>query len=460
MAIAQGQKHAKMAGNKPFQTGGIMGASNDLTLMVAALAGALAGCVLALLPGLHVYSFAALALLLIPLQNDALAMAFLGALVGWATVNTVPMVFLRTTDEAQAMAVLPATRYLLQGRGAEAALLTGAGSLCAMLAIILLAPALDEIVRPLRAVLQPHLGWMLLAIIVFLLMGEWPRHNDLAGSPMGRLRSAWVYLGAGLLTFCLSGLLGLALFYRNPMPVDAAYQGLMPAFTGLFAVPALLQLMLSRGRVPQQTTLEMNAAPPQLLLRGAATGVAGGLFATLLPVVTGGIGGLLAGHATAQRDERAFMISLGASKAAYYIGSLMLLFLPGVTAARGGMASMIGSTYVPYGWHSYWLAVAAVGLCGAMSFAFLWLTTHMAARHAHRWRVQWIAAASLFILCALVMGFTGPAGVVVMIVATGIGLIPLLVGGRRLNCLGILLVPVLLNVTGLGPIVAGWLGLA
>ncbi len=234
----------------------------------------------------------------------------------------------------------------------------------------------------------------------------------------------------------------------------------MPAFTGLFAAPALLQLMLSKGRAPAQVSSSVDAIPPSLLLRGAATGVAGGIFATLLPVVTGGIGGLLAGHATAQRDERAFMISLGASKAAYYIGSLLLLFLPGVTAARGGMAAMIGSTFVPYGWHSYGLAVAAVGLCGALAFSFLWATTRLTSRHAHRLPVQGIAVASFVIVCGLVAFFTGLAGLAVMCVATGIGLIPLLVGGRRLNCLGILLVPVTLNVIGLGPAVAGWLGLA
>jgi putative membrane protein len=188
--------------------------------------------------------------------------------------------------------------------------------------------------------------------------------------------------------------------------------------------------------------------------------LAGGLFSTLLPVVTGGIGGLLAGHATAQRDERAFMISLGASKSAYYIGSLLLLFLPGVTAARGGMATMVGSAFVPYGWHSYWLAVAAVGLCGALAFAFLWAATKLAARYAHRIRVRWVAAFSLVIVCGLVTWFTGIAGIAVMFVATAIGLIPLTMGGRRLNCLGILLVPVTLNVIGLGPAVASWLGLA
>ena len=434
--------------------------SSDLALMGMALAGAIAGCLLALLPGLHVYSFAALALLIVPQQSDALALAFLGALVGWATVNVVPAVFLRTTDDAQAMAVLPATRYLLQGRGAEAAMLIGAGSLCALLALVIFSPALAEIIRPLRAILQPHVGWILLAIIVFLLMGEWPRHNDLAGTPLRRLRSAWAYLGAGLLTFGLSGLLGLALFYRNPIPLDSAFQGMMPAFTGLFATPALLQLLFSKGRAPAQTSFSLDALSPRLLVRGAVTGVTGGFFSMLLPVVTGGIGGLLAGHATAQRDERVFMISLGASKSAYYIGSLLLLFLPGVTAARGGMAAMIGSSYVPYGWRNYWLAIAAVGVCGALSFTFLWLAARWAARNAHRIRVRWVAAASLAIVCGLVAVFTGLAGLAVMAAATGVGLIPLIAGGRRLNCLGVLLVPVTLNVIGLGPMVAGWLGLA
>ena len=54
----------------------------------------------------------------------------------------------------------------------------------------------------------------------------------------------------------------------------------------------------------------------------------------------------------------------------------------------------------------------------------------------------------------------GLAGLVVMAVATSIGLIPLIAGGRRLNCLGVLLVPVTLNVIGLGAVIAGWLGLA
>jgi len=436
----------------------------ELALLCASLAGAVLGCGIALVPGLHVFNVAGLALLLYAqapfgLSEQALALFLLGALVGWSVVNVVPTVFLFAPDDAHVVVVLPATKYLMRGRGAEAALLIGSGSLCALLGLVILSPILDEAIRPLRAILQPHTGWMLAAIIAFLLLGEWPRANDLA-SPLRRLTSAWAYLGAGLLTFALSGLLGIVLFYRSPIAVESGFVNLMPAFVGLFAVPGLLQVLLLGARPPRQhEALSLQDIEPRLLLRGALTGLSGGLFAGILPVVSGGVGGLLAGHATALWNERAFLISLGASKVAYYVGSLLLLFVPGLTLARGGMAWMISSIYVPYGWRTYWLAVAAVALCGALAFVALVSIIRVAARLVNRWNPQWLAGAALLLIAALTMAFTNWAGLMVMGVATFIGLIPVLVGGRRINGLGVLLAPITLNVIGVGPAVARWLGL-
>jgi len=295
--------------------------SGDLSLLAVALAGTVVGCGLALLPGLHIFNIAGLALLLFGrgpagLNEQALAMFLLGALVGWAVVNVIPAVFLFAPDDAHVIAVLPTTRYLMRGQGLEAALLVGAGSLGALLGLVLVAPILDVALRPLRAILQPHTGWMLVAIVAFLLIGEWPRANDIA-PPARRLLSAWAYLGAGLLTFTLSGLLGFVLLFRSPVPLEAAYLNLMPAFVGLFAVPGLLQVLLFGARPPRQSDALPGQIEPRLLLRGSLTGLSGGLFASVLPVVSGGIGGLLAGHATALWNERLFMISLGASRVAY-----------------------------------------------------------------------------------------------------------------------------------------------
>jgi putative membrane protein len=437
---------------------------SDLVLLAISVIGAIVGCALALLPGLHIYNVAGLAFVLstrglIALADAPLALFLTGALVGWAIVNVVPSVFLFAPDDANALVVLPTTKYFMRGRGVEAALLVGAGSLCAVVGLVLISPLLDEVLRPLRTIIQPHIGWMLVAIIAFLLLGEWPRANDRAPTPARRLLSAWAYLGAGLLTFMLSGLLGFVLFYRSPVPLESAFTNLMPAFVGLFAVPGLLQLLFFSSAPPQQGQRLDPEVQPAFLIRGALTGLAGGLFSGLLPVVTGGIGGLLAGHATAQRDDRLFMISLGASKVAYYVGSLLLLFVPGLTLTRGGLSWMLSTTYVPYGWHSYWLAVAAIALCGAIAFAFLIVASRLAARLVNQVNCRWLAVLALAVATALTFAFTGPSGIMIMLVATTIGMIPVLVGGRRMNCLGVLLVPITLNVIGLGPVVAQWLGL-
>jgi TctA family transporter len=47
----------------------------------------------------------------------------------------------------------------------------------------------------------------------------------------------------------------------------------------------------------------------------------------------------------------------------------------------------------------------------------------------------------------------------VCIVATGIGLIPVLWGSRRMNTMGVLLLPIALSMSGAGAWVAGALGL-
>ena len=43
--------------------------------------------------------------------------------------------------------------------------------------------------------------------------------------------------------------------------------------------------------------------------------------------------------------------------------------------------------------------------------------------------------------------------------ASGIGLIPVLWGSRRMNAMGVLLLPIALNMSGAGPWIAGLMGL-
>jgi putative membrane protein len=213
------------------------------------------------------------------------------------------------------------------------------------------------------------------------------------------------------------------------------------------------------ARVPEQHVAASLDVTPSHLLRGIASGALGGLFAAFFPVVTGGVGGFLAGHATAQRDDRVFILSQGASKSVYYVGGLLLLFVPGLHLARGGMASMLSTIYVPDSPLAYFTAVAAIAVSGAVSFLLLIVLSRFAIRVVTRVHYRVVNAATLAILIGLIAALTGTGGLLIALAATGIGLIPTLFGSRRMNCLGVLLLPVTLNMLGVGPLVAKLLGL-
>ncbi len=437
----------------------------DVALMsLYAVAGVLAAGVLSLVPALHVYNFAGLVILATALPGASyprqfVAFFFLGLTTGYAMLSMVPSVFLAAPDDSTLFIVLPGQGYMRRRRAFEAVTLAGVGGLAGILVLAALAVVAHPLLRTLRDIVRPHLHWMLWAVIAWMLLSEWPKGADRAPPGWRRWWEGWRNLAAGLLTFLLAGLLGLILFYRSPVPVTLAFQGLLPAFAGLFSVPWVLQNLVSRVEMPPQHLATTVDVTPALLLQGTLTGLLGGLFAAFFPGVTGGIGGLVAGHATAQRDDRLFLVSQGACRAVYYVGALLLLFIPGLHLTRGGMASMLSSVWSAHTTRTFYLAVAAVVLAGVVSFFLLLLLARLAATLSGKVRYRWISLGTLLLLLAIVLLATGWKGLLVCGVATGIGLIPALWGSRRVNCMGVVLLPLALQLTGTASGLAGWLGL-
>jgi putative membrane protein len=435
-----------------------------LSLVPYAVAGTLLAATLALLPALHVYNVAGIFILLTLraqtlVGGNELAMMLVGMIVGYAMLNTISAIFLGAPDDSTVFMVLPGQKYLLLSRGYEAAVLSGIGGLGGAVILLALLPIAPTLVGSIRAIILPHLHWLLAVIIAYLLMSEFPKGGDHGKTKWARLGAAWRGLAAGILTFVLSGVLGIVLMFKSPVPVESAFQNLLPAFIGLFAVPWLAENILSGTRIPPQHIPASVDAPPGVIARGVLSGAIGGLFAAFFPVVTGGIGSYLAGQATAQRDDRVFIISQGASKFLYYVGAFWLLFLPTLHVTKGGLAGMLATIYVPQDIGLYYVASALIALCGVLSFFLLLVYARGAVWLVQKVDYRYLSIATLFLMAALVYGFTGLGGLAVMLVATPVGWLPVLWGSRRLNCLGVLLVPITLNLAGLGPSVAHALGI-
>ncbi len=434
----------------------------------SAIGGGALGAVLACAPGLHIYNLLALLTLAAhalagqgrPLPPECLAPLMLGMTTGFALANTIPSVLLAAPDESALFTVLPGQKLLMRGRGYEAVMTTTAGGLAALLILVLAVAPLAPRLLPLAVtVLRPHAHWIVWTVIAFMLMSEWPKGGRLGAPGWGMFADGWKHTGAGLLTFALAGILGFVLMYRSPVDPRMAFQNLMPAFVGLFTLPWLLVNLISRVTIPPQTFAGPPIPDPRRLSLGVFAGVLGGGFAAFFPAITAGVGGLLAGHATAVRDDRVFLVSQGASKTMYYLGGFFLFFLPGLNLTRGGSAAMLGGLHTPRGTEDLYLAVAALALAGATAFGLVGPLTRATVWALGRWGYRRASAVTLVFSVALVGAITGLMGLAVLAVATGIGLLPVLLGSRRMNCLSVILLPMACNMSGCGPAVARALGL-
>ncbi|MHC5040474.1 MAG: tripartite tricarboxylate transporter permease, partial [Planctomycetota bacterium] len=391
--------------------------------------------------------------------DEVLACFFMGLIVGYAIVNTIPAIFLGAPDESAIFMTLPGQKYLMTGRGREAALLTGAGGLGGLLFLAALAPIASPLFRAVRTVVGPHLFWILSLILAFIVLSEWPKGGARGRSAWVRFWDGWKTLLAGIVTLLLSGFLGFILLYRPLVPLESSFQNIMPAFIGLFAVPWVLQNAYSPSAIPPQIQTSTVDCSPSLWLRGVGAGCLGGLFAAFFPIITGGMGGLIAGHATAQRDDRLFIISQGASKLVYYVGGFLLLFVPGLHLRRGGMAIMMSGLFTPRTHGEFYMVIGAILVAGAIAFFLLLLFTQVTLWTIRRIDYRIVSWITLLIITGLVFFITGWQGILIAFVSSGIGMIPVYFNSRRMNCMGVLLIPVILNMAGVGDRVAGFLGL-
>jgi len=442
--------------------------SSLYAIIPAAIAGAVLSSLAACIPGLHIYNIMGLLALLayhvsagghaVPAE---IALPFsMGLVAGYSVLNTIPSILLAAPDESAMFTVLPGQKLFLSGRGIDGVMLTTAGSAAGLLLILLLlGPTAPLLLPSIKTVLQPHTHWIIWCVIVFMLMSEWPKTKPLGQAGWHRFFDSWKSTGAGLLTFLLAGILGFILFFTPVLDAEVAFQNLLPAFVGLFTIPWLLLNIASNLNPPPQASAPSIKIDSGSVIRGTFAGALGGGFAAFFPVVTGGVGGLLAGHATAIRSDKTFLISQGASKLIYYVGGLLLFFVPQLGMRRGGGAWIISGIVTPYGYYEYFMALTAIAIGGAVALLMVAPLTRLTLTAINCIGYRLISSAAFVITIVIVVVITGLDGLAVMAVATGIGLLPVLFGARRMNCLGVILLPMACSMSGVGTAVAHWLGL-
>lgn len=437
---------------------------SPLDVILWSLTGAALGLVFSWMPGFHIYNLLALVVLLAPgfimLNPYAIPYFALGAVIAFSFASSIASTYLSVADESLMLMLFPSQRYLMLGKGHRVVLLYLIGALGGALFLSLFSLTIGIYVMPvIYNLFSPYYTWVLVAVVLFLFLSEWPKEGDREETGISRLLAAWRQILGGVFVFFASGILGFIATYTGLLPVEAAYARLTPLFIGFFGMSWVIRNLLSRRTLPRQDTRDAVETHPTAVMNGIASGVIGGGIAAFFPVITGGMGALIGGHMASGKGDDTFVVSQGAARTVYYVGALFLLFMPTARITRGAVAWLIGGVYTPKTWLEFYYAGLVIILVAAISF----ITTLYISKAISRLlsvisyvHISLVVAVFLVLLTYLI---TGPLGILLLAVATALGFTAQVLNTRISYCLGALILPVLLNMTGTSGILLSLLGI-
>lgn len=437
-------------------------------IIVFCILGVLVGLVTGMLPGLHVNN---VALILLSLSGTIVATFsifyaygiteefilvlicgfILSIAISHAFHDFIPTTFIGAPDEETALSVLPAHRLLLSGEGYKAVCLATIGSYGALLVCFALLIPFRFLLGPplsLYTTLRELMVWILIGIVVLMIATEKTKLTEVGDhrylqSVAGMLFAVFVFFLAGFF-----GLVAFSLPVDSPIGLPAPV--LFPALAGLFGMPTLLASFFTKPAFPKQhiEPLVMNRIEKKASVVSVLTGSFTGIFVSLIPGLTAAIGTVLAMTVRHKTSNEQTIVTLASVNTAAAFSVVIVLFV--LVRARSGITIAINELMTVDLWSSLLMPASLLYLLmfvlisGSVSYFFtLYLAKIFARKFMHIPYTPLVLFTIVFIF-SLVVLFTGLMGIVILLVATCIGFLPVCWGVRRSHCMGVLLLPIIL----------------
>jgi len=390
-----------------------------LTTLGYALLGIGLGTCSGLTPGLHANNFALLLASVVPSlpgPTVALGAAMLAAGVVHTFLDVVPALALGVPDPATAAVTLPGHRLVLDGRGREALRLSALGSGLAVVVALVAAVPVTRAVEAVYPTLRRHLPVLLAAVAVFLVGTE----------------PTWRRRGAAVVTLGVASGMGWLVLDLDPAGPVAAGGVLAPLFAGLFGAPVLIEALSGEGVPPQaDPTVTLDR---RTVLGTASAGAGAGALVGYLPGVSAAVGTVLVLPAVpGESGARGFLVASSGANTANTVFALFALLALG-TPRTGVMVAMdragtVGSAGVLLG---------TVCLAAAVGFALVVSVGDVYLRTVGRLDYARVSLATGALLVAVAYLFAGGLGLAIFALAAVVGLLPPVLGVRRVHLMAVL----------------------
>ncbi|MFH1669794.1 MAG: tripartite tricarboxylate transporter permease [Candidatus Woesearchaeota archaeon] len=392
-------------------------------VLAAIFLGVHAGIITGLTPGIHINLVSLILLssspILLQYTNPIVLCCFIIAMsVTHTFLDAVPSIFLGAPDADQALNVLPGHRLLLQGKGFEAVKLTVIGSLLSLLFAIALTPILIPFSRFIYPLIKDYIGYLLIATVLFMILKD-----------KNKLLNAIIFL--------MSGILGL-LVLNMPKLDDP----LFPLLSGLFGTSMLIFSLSQKVTIPEQSFEETLKIEKQEIAKAVGAGTFAGTLTGLFPGLGPSQGAVLASQLTKGLSEYGFMILVGGIGTVNFVFSLVTLYT--LEKARNGAVIVISKLLGEYTLIALFI-FACTALIAAAAATFLALKiSKLFGKAISKVNYPLVVCSVITLIVLLVFYFSGFLGLLVLITATAVGMVPELTGTARNHQMGCLLLPVIL----------------
>jgi putative membrane protein len=429
--------------------------------------GVLTGILTGLLPGLHVNNIALILLSLTGfflssfsfLFEYGISSEFIFMLIGVFILScalshsfhdTIPSTFLGAPDPDTALSVLPAHDLLLKGHGFEAVSLSALGSFGAVVfCFLLLVPIRFIIGSPIffYDVLKDIMVFVLVAISILMICTEKSKidlfnKGGIFPSVLGMLFALFVFLLSGFFGFVI-----FELYVDSPIGLESPV--LFPSLAGLFGMPTLVTSLMTKPVIPEQDLSEpvLDVKAKKASILSVVTGSLGGILVSIIPGITSATGTVISMNARGESDKKQTIVTLSAVNTACAFFVVVMMFV--ILKSRSGAALAVMSIISVDEWSGFLIPeflcyfLISLLLGGVFSYFLTLKIGKIFARKFANVPYALLVKSTITLIVALVFLFTGFMGLLILLISTFIGLLPVEFGIRRSHCMGVLLIPII-----------------
>ncbi|HID43768.1 MAG TPA: hypothetical protein EYP30_08380 [Archaeoglobaceae archaeon] len=395
--------------------------------MIEILIGVFIGAISGLTPGIHSNTLSALIIvyseyLLSFFTPEQLSIIIFSAAITHTFLDIIPSTFTGIPDEDTAIAVLPAHDMVLDGEGLKAISLSALSSLLSFLISVPFFLAYLHILIHVDSIVPKLTVYFLIFISIYIILREKEAFDYF--SIRKKFYAFLVFAGSGFAGF-------VALKYSALAEISPASSVLLPLLSGLFASPALIWSIAEKSRVPEQK--KCSELPS---IRGIISGTVSGSIVSVFPGISSGVATALA--SAGMRKNEDYIASLSAANTSNALMVFAVFMATG--KIRSGAVDAVSKVF-PVSLET----VVFVGILTAFIATQLTLFSGIiASKIIPKLNFTILSSLILIFLTTFIYILTGWFGLAVFAAATPIGLSTLFLKVRRINCMGCLIIPVIL----------------